>query len=509
MYLDVAKLVIFGTLMLLSITIMPSPAQVFGKQEDEQDKIKCWKNVYDCLAEHSNSTDPRFNRSSTSFNITETMCCSLVQYAAKNEKMCFCEVNTFVQQNASYASNVNLLLATCKVTTSIAALGAFCQVDVPPPSAPSPTSGHSKIIVAIAVPTVIVLVVIAVIAGLCYWKKNQLRTPQTKSGKLPPDESTERALYDIVSIDSLHYEWGILKAATNNFSDDNKLGQGGFGAVYKVELATASITSIQKFLQGKLNLIASGFKFVQGILPDGQEVAVKRLSNNSRQGEKEFKNEVAVVANLQHRNLVKLVGFCLEKEEKLLVYEFMLNKSLNYLLFDPRKQRDLDWQTRCNIIKGVARGMLYLHEDSHLRIIHRDLKAANVLLDSEMNPRIADFGMAKIFNYDQSHCNTSKVAGTHGYMAPEYLFHGQFSVKSDVYSFGVLVLEIISGRRIIGPPNRSGGHESLLSYLGLLCVEEDYTMRPSMSTIVHILSSNFAATALSKPQHPAFIYPAN
>ncbi|CAD5163507.1 unnamed protein product [Musa acuminata subsp. malaccensis] len=208
-----------------------------------------------------------------------------------------------------------------------------------------------------------------------------------------------------------------ILCATNNFSDSNKLGQGGFGIVYK------------------------------GNLPGGQEIAVKRLLRGSRQGLEEFKNEVILIAKLQHRNLVKLLACCIHGEEKLLVYEYMPNKSLDFFLFDPRQKAKLDWGKRFNIIKGIARALLYLHQDSRLRIIHRDLKASNILLDAEMNPKISDFGMARIFGGNQDEANTNRVVGTYGYMSPEYAMEGLFSVKSDVYSYGVLLLEIVSGFR--------------------------------------------------------------
>ncbi|RWR88265.1 cysteine-rich receptor-like protein kinase 10 isoform X1 [Cinnamomum micranthum f. kanehirae] len=177
-------------------------------------------------------------------------------------------------------------------------------------------------------------------------------------------------------------DFGTIQHSTNNFSFENKLGQGGFGAVYK------------------------------GVLADGKEIAVKRLSIGSSQGLKEFKNEVILISKLQHKNLVRLVFFCMEKEEKLLIYEYMPNKSLDFFLFDQIKRARLTWRIRYNIVNGIARGLLYLHEDSCLKVIHRDLKASNVLLDYEMNPKISDFGLARAFRENHSEANTNKVIGT-------------------------------------------------------------------------------------------------
>ncbi|RDX73633.1 G-type lectin S-receptor-like serine/threonine-protein kinase, partial [Mucuna pruriens] len=205
--------------------------------------------------------------------------------------------------------------------------------------------------------------------------------------------------------------------ATNNFSIENKLGEGGFGPVYK------------------------------GILVGGQEIAIKRLSRSSGQGMKEFRNEVILCAKLQHRNLVKVLGYCIEGEEKMLLYEYMPNKSLDLFLFDSTQSKLLNWPMRFNILNAIARGLLYLHQDSRLRIIHRDLKASNILLDNEMNPKISDFGLARMCGSDQVEGSTSIIVGTHGYMAPEYAIDGLFSIKSDVFSFGVLMLEMVSGKK--------------------------------------------------------------
>ncbi|KAK4479092.1 hypothetical protein RD792_014603 [Penstemon davidsonii] len=314
---------------------------------------------------------------------------------------------------------------------------------------------------------------------------------------------------EISFVESLQYEFGKIRAATNDFSEANKLGQGGFGAVYK------------------------------GKLLNDQEIAVKRLARDSRQGDLEFKNEVMLLARLQHRNLVRLLGFSLEGTEKLLVYEFVQNGSLDHFIFDPIKRAYLDWDKRFKIIGGIARGLLYLHEDSRLRIIHRDLKASNVLLDGEANPKIADFGMARLFVQEETQGNTSRIVGTYGYMAPEYTMHGQFSVKLDVFSFGVLVLEIISGQKnncfrngenikylissawknwrdgmaanLIDPVLRGSSDVSRdilrCIHIGLLCVQENVADRPTMASVVLMLNSY--SITLRIPTEPAFYMHSN
>ncbi|XP_059661592.1 G-type lectin S-receptor-like serine/threonine-protein kinase At4g27290 isoform X2 [Cornus florida] len=290
--------------------------------------------------------------------------------------------------------------------------------------------------------------------------------------------------------------------ATNNFSIYNKLGEGGFGPVYK------------------------------GVLEEGQEIAVKRLSKNSRQGLDEFKNEVLCISKLQHRNLVKLLGCCIQDDERMLIYEYLPNKSMDCFIFDKKQSVLLDWPKRYNIINGIARGLNYLHQDSRLRIIHRDLKASNILLDNDMNPKISDFGMARCFGSDEMEANTNRVVGTHGYMSPEYVMNGFFSVKSDVYSFGVLVLEIVSGSKNRGfshPDHNLNllGHAWTLYkegkplelidaslvhscnltqafrsiHIGLLCVQQSPEDRPNMSSVVMMLGSEIA---LPQPKEPGF-----
>ncbi|XP_024186895.1 putative receptor-like protein kinase At4g00960 isoform X2 [Rosa chinensis] len=360
-----------------------------------------------------------------------------------------------------------------------------------PTSPPPPPSGKKKsnasqrkviITVSIVVPLVVLIIFVWI----------YLRLVRKTKGKFEDD----------MSIEALQFDFDSIRVATNNFSEANTLGRGGFGAVYK------------------------------GRLWNEEDIAVKRLSKDSAQGDIEFKNEVILVAKLQHRNLVRLFGFCLERNERLLVYEFVPNASLDHFIFEPVKRADLGWETRYKIIVGIGRGLVYLHEDSRLRIIHRDLKASNILLDAELNPKIADFGMARLFNIDQTQAETSRVVGTYGYMAPEYVMRGHFSVKSDVYSFGVLVLEIISGQKnssfrhegkledllgfgwnswkegissnLIDPMLRTGSRLEIMRciHIGLLCVQQSIADRPTMALVIQMLTSN--SVDLPVPSQPAF-----
>ncbi|KAK7342875.1 hypothetical protein VNO80_25833 [Phaseolus coccineus] len=299
------------------------------------------------------------------------------------------------------------------------------------------------------------------------------------------------------------FSYASIVEATNDFSSENKLGQGGFGPVYK------------------------------GILPTMQEVAVKKLSKSSRQGLLEFKNELTVISKLQHTNLVQLLGYCIHEDERILIYEYMPNKSLDFILFDWTKNQLLDWNKRFSIIEGIAQGLLYLHKYSRHRIIHRDLKASNILLDENMNPKISDFGIAKMFTQQDSESNTTRIVGTYGYMSPEYAMEGVFSTKSDVYSFGVLLFEIVSGKRnnsfytderqlnlvghtwelwkegevlkLVDPSlNDSFSEEEVLRcvHAGLLCVEENADDRPSISNILSMLTNKSKVTTV--PKKPAY-----
>ncbi|PHT47233.1 hypothetical protein CQW23_11441 [Capsicum baccatum] len=295
-----------------------------------------------------------------------------------------------------------------------------------------------------------------------------------------------------------------INTATNNFSSANKLGEGGYGPVYK------------------------------GMFLDGQEIAIKRLSRSSGQGLVEFQNEIMLIAKLQHTNLVRLLGCCIEGEEKILVYEYMMNKSLDFFLFDPSRKDSLKWNIRLNITEGVAQGLLYLHKYSRLRVVHRDLKASNILLDDKMNPKISDFGLARIFGRQEFEANTERIVGTYGYMSPEYAMNGIVSTNTDVFSFGVLVLEILSGKRnnscyhLERPLNligyawelwKAGRVEELTEpvllneltptnevmrciHVGLLCVQANPMDRPSMSNVVMMLTND--SLQLPIPKQPAF-----
>ncbi|KAI9093286.1 hypothetical protein K1719_027300 [Acacia pycnantha] len=307
-----------------------------------------------------------------------------------------------------------------------------------------------------------------------------------------PDDNLDLPLFDLA----------IIASVTDNFSNNNKLGEGGFGPVY------------------------------WGKLSNGQEIAVKRLSIKSRQGLVEFKNEVKFIAKLQHRNLVKLLGCCIHEQEKMLVYEYMLNKSLDSFIFDETKEKWLDWSKRFSIILGIGRGLMYLHQDSRLRIIHRDLKASNILLDDKLVPKISDFGLAKTFVDEQTEGNTNIVVGTYGYMAPEYAADGLYSMKSDVFSYGILVLEIICGKKNRGfyledSKHNLIGHAWMLWKEGsvlelidknieetcnvseilrciqvsLLCVQQHPENRPTVASAVLMLESE---VELLEPKQPGF-----
>ncbi|CAD6334283.1 unnamed protein product [Miscanthus lutarioriparius] len=369
----------------------------------------------------------------------------------------------------------------------------------PPPQPPVTGQGRRRdrtgLVLAIALPLAAAILIAVAVTYFCF--RSRKTEAQQDSGK-PYSTNPD----NIQSIDSLLLDLSTLRAATDNFAESNKLGEGGFGAVYKLQIISNSDFFFVDKILDEL-----------GVLPDGLEIAVKRLSLGSRQGVEELKTELVLLAKLQHKNLVRLVGVCLAEHEKILVYEYMPNRSLDTILFDSMKSKELDWGKRLKIITGVARGLQYLHEESQLKIVHRDLKPSNVLLDSDYNPKISDFGLAKLFEMDQSQGVTSHIAGTYGYMAPEYAMQGQYSVKSDVFSLGVLILEIVwehwstgtieelldpflLGRR--APPDQM----SKLINIGLLCVQDSPADRPTMSSVNVMLSSN--TVSLQVPSRPTF-----
>ncbi|XP_040951668.1 putative receptor-like protein kinase At4g00960 [Gossypium hirsutum] len=477
-----------------------------------------WESLMDTVVRNASngSSTLKYATGEADFTITQTiyalMQCTpdlsyqncdfcLRQSISYYERCCHGKQGGYVQRPSCYFQWDLYPFYTPNASTTAPSLSPPPSPVSPPPPAASPPpqsvntikkeeGGHrsSQTLVIIIVP-IVILVAVLVILAVAILRKRIAKPKQ--------DDQNAKT-----RVESLQFDFDAVRVATKDFSDANILGRGGFGPVYK------------------------------GKLEDGRQVAIKRLSENSGQGQQEFKNEVMLLAKLQHRNLVRLLGFSLEQKERVLIYEFLPNSSLDNFIFDSVKRSLLSWTKRYKIINGIAKGLLYLHEDSQYRIIHRDLKTANILLDEEMNPKISDFGMAKLFTVDQTRADTSKVVGTYGYMAPEYAWHGQYSVKSDVYSFGVLVLEIISGKKISSFSNQEVG-DSLLTHvwrnwsegtalevvdpilrdcsrieimrcihLGLLCVQDNIAYRPTMASVVLMLSSY--SMSLPVPSRPAF-----
>nr|AFP33765.1 SRK [Arabidopsis halleri subsp. gemmifera] len=353
----------------------------------------------------------------------------------------------------------------------------------------------------------------------CFWKWKQKQARASAAPNVNPERSPDILMDGMVIPSDIHLstenitddlllpstDFEVIVRATNNFSVSNKLGEGGFGIVYK------------------------------GRLHNGKEFAVKRLSDLSHQGSDEFKTEVKVISRLQHINLVRILGCCASGKEKMLIYEYLENSSLDRHLFDKTRSSNLNWQRRFDITNGIARGILYLHHDSRCRIIHRDLKASNILLDKNMIPKISDFGMARIFSDDVNEAITRRIVGTYGYMSPEYAMDGIYSEKSDVFSFGVMLLEIVTGMKNRGFFN-SDLDSNLLSYvwrnmeeekglavadpniidssslsptfrpdevlrcikIALLCVQEYAEDRPTMLSVVSMLGSETAEIPKAK-----------
>ncbi|CAF2078837.1 unnamed protein product [Brassica oleracea var. botrytis] len=360
--------------------------------------------------------------------------------------------------------------------------------DFTPPKEDSPGGGTSigdgpgdgtsiGAVVGAVIASTVVLVLL--IGAILWWR-----------GCLRPKSQMEK---DFKNLDFQISSFSLrqIKVATDNFDPANKIGEGGFGPVYKGEMS------------------------------DGTIIAVKQLSAKSKQGNREFLNEIAMISALQHPHLVKLYGCCVEGDQLLLVYEYLENNSLARALFGPPEtQIRLDWPTRQRICVGIARGLAYLHEESRLKIVHRDIKATNVLLDMELNAKISDFGLAKLDEEENTHMST-RVAGTYGYMAPEYAMRGHLTDKADVYSFGVVALEIVHGRsntsarskgetfylldwvHLLREQNKlidvvdsrlgtDYNREEAMTMIniGILCTSQVPSDRPSMSTVVSMLEGS-------------------
>ncbi|KAH9708783.1 cysteine-rich receptor-like protein kinase 3 [Citrus sinensis] len=343
-------------------------------------------------------------------------------------------------------------------------------------SGPDPVPGNggdNKLAVILATSAVALLLVFSLVAFFVRRKLLQKRRERKQLG----------ALQVAVNKSKLNFSYETLEKATNYFHESNKLGQGGSGSVYK------------------------------GTLPGGEAVAVKRLFYNTTQWVDHFFNEVNLISGINHKNLVKLLGCSITGPESLLVYEFVPNQSLLDNLFVRQDVEPLSWEVRYKIILSAAEGLTYLHEESKLRIIHRDIKLSNILLDEEFTAKIADFGLVRLFPEDITHISAT-LAGTLGYMAPEYVVRGKLTEKADVYSFGVVVIEVVwdlyvKGRlhEAVDPAlagNFQEGEPSRLLQIGLLCVQASAELRPSMSIVVKMLTGNHE---ILQPTQPPFLNP--
>nr|GEU92575.1 cysteine-rich receptor-like protein kinase 2 [Tanacetum cinerariifolium] len=366
----------------------------------------------------------------------------------------------------------------------------------------SSSSNRGKIIaIVVSVVSSVAVLAVAFMIVLYIWKRRYLQKKRKGSYDV-------KKLAKILKDSSLNFKYSTVEKATGSWDESNKLGQGGFGTVYK------------------------------GVLSDGREIAVKRLYFNNKFRAADFYNEVNMISSVEHKNLVRLLGCSCSGPESILVYEYLPNMSLDRFIFDATKGKALNWEKRINILIGTAEGLVYLHENSKIRIIHRDIKAANILLDLRLRAKIADFGLARSFQDDKSHISTA-IAGTLGYMAPEYLAHGQLTEKADVYSFGVLLLEVVTGmennksktleytdslvaiawrhfqqnkvEEIFDPnlmmhiyPNSNYQEEAMkVVHIGLLCTQEDPSLRPSMSTVLKMLAKD--DEPLPAPSNPPFM----
>nr|XP_043613017.1 cysteine-rich receptor-like protein kinase 2 [Erigeron canadensis] len=357
------------------------------------------------------------------------------------------------------------------------------------------------IAITIAVVSSIAIFVVALLIALYIRRLRWIQRKRTGS-------YDAKKLAKILTDSSLNFKYSTIEKATDSWDNNNKLGEGGFGVVYK------------------------------GVLPDGREIAVKRLFFNNKFRAADFYNEVNMISSVEHKNLVRLLGCSCSGPESFLVYEYLPNMSLDRFIFDSIKGKELSWEKRFDIIIGTTEGLVYLHENTTSRIIHRDIKAANILLDSRLRAKIADFGLARSFQGEMSHISTA-IAGTLGYMAPEYLALGQLTEKADVYSYGVLLLEIVTGIQNNRSKNseysdslvaiawrhfQQGTVEDILDpnlmfhtyakrnfkkeaikvvHVGLLCTQEVPSLRPAISMALKMLVKD--DEPLPPPSNPPFM----
>ncbi|KAI3779436.1 hypothetical protein L2E82_09155 [Cichorium intybus] len=403
--------------------------------------------------------------------------------------------------------NASAALSTCLPWSEGRALNTGCFMRysdtdfLNPIPVPSSSSNRGKVIAIVVsvVSCVAVFIVVLMIIGSI--RKHRYIQKKRKGFY------DAKKLVKMLNDSSLNFKYSTVEKATANWGECNKLGQGGFGTVYK------------------------------GVLSDGREIAVKRLFFNNKFRVADFYNEVNMISSVEHKNLVRLLGCSCSGPESILIYEYLPNLSLDRFIFDETKGKTLNWPKRFEIIIGAAEGLVYLHENTKNRIIHRDIKAANILLDARLRAKIADFGLARSFQEDQSHISTA-IAGTLGYMAPEYLAHGQLTEKADVYSFGVLLLEIVTGmennksktteytdslvsiawkhfqkntvEEIFDPnllmhlyPNANYQKDvKKVVQVGFICTQEAPSLRPSMSVVLRMLVKD---EPLPVPSNPPFI----
>ncbi|PIA27248.1 hypothetical protein AQUCO_08200040v1 [Aquilegia coerulea] len=343
--------------------------------------------------------------------------------------------------------------------------------------------GKIKLVVSVLVPCVTFIVVVMISCYIVNMRKRQ-KTKET---------SHQTSFNFEAGVGPRRFSYKELAVATDNFSFKRKLGEGGFGGVYKGTIGNLAL-----------------------------DVAVKRISRNFKQGKKEYITEVEITSQLRHRNLVQLLGWCHEKGEFLLVYNFMPHGSLDFHLFGNKSP--LSWPIRYSIALGLASALLYLHEEREQCVVHRDIKPSNVMLDSDFNAKLGDFGLARLMDHDLG-LKTTRLAGTIGYMAPEYLNTGKASKKSDVYSFGVVALEIACGKKSVhiipvglvqwvwtlyerGQLLKEADERLCMEYdakqmeclmtVGLWCAHPDHNLRPSIKQAIQVLNLEAAVPTLHK-----------